>query len=132
MSKKNHSSVDSYIQSADENSKDTLRNLRKIILNTILNADESISYNVPFYKFEGMHIGFAAFKNHATFGIGADVLTDKYREELKNMGYQTGKETIQIKYDQAVPTEYLGLLLKEKISKAKNSNQDEPQSQLVF
>ncbi len=122
MSKKNHSSVDSYIQNAEANSKDTLRNLREIILNTIPDADESISYNVPFYKFEGVHVGFAAFKNHATFGIGADVLSDKHREELKKKGYQTGKETIQIKYSQQVPTEYLELLLKEKITKAKNKN----------
>lgn len=112
--------VDSYIQSSVPAAHPLLRKLREIILKTIPDADESISYNVPFYKFDGVHVGFAAFKNHVTFGIGADVLSEKHREELKKNGYQTGKETVQIKYDQEVPTEYLKLLLKEKISKAKD------------
>ncbi|SNT28370.1 Uncharacterized conserved protein YdhG, YjbR/CyaY-like superfamily, DUF1801 family [Ekhidna lutea] len=114
--------VDSYIASTEPVSHPILRELRDIILNTITDPNESISYNVPFYKFEGVHVGFAAFKNHATFGIGADVLSDERREELKKKGYQTGKETIQIKYTQEVPTEYLKLLLKEKKAKAKAKN----------
>ncbi|MEQ8629561.1 DUF1801 domain-containing protein [Ekhidna sp.] len=110
--------VDSYILSADPISHSTLHEIREIILKSIPDVNEGISYNVPFYKFNGVHVGFGAFKNHATFGIGADVLSDKHREELKKKGYQTGKETIQIKYSQQVPTDYLKLLLKEKISKA--------------
>ena len=117
-----HKDVDSYILGSDLSSHPILRELREIILKTISNADESIGYNVPFYKFEGVHVGFASFKKHATFGIGADVLSDLHREELKKKGYQTGKETIQIKYDQEVPSGYLELLLKEKILKAKTSN----------
>ncbi|WP_424961377.1 iron chaperone [Ekhidna sp.] len=114
--------VDSYIISADPISHSTLREIREIILKSIPDVNESISYNVPFYKFNGVHVGFGAFKKHATFGIGADVLSDKHREKLKKLGYQTGKETVQIKYDQEVPTDYLRLLLEEKISKAKDND----------
>ncbi len=104
-----------------------LKELREIIKSTIPEAEESIGYNVPFYKFHGVHVGFSAFKNHATFGIGADVLQNKNRKMLEEMGYKSGKETIQIKYDQKVPATTIEKLLKAKVNKAKKRQNNEHQ-----
>lgn len=113
--------VDSFIANAQPEARPILEKLREIINSTIPEADEGISYNVPFYKFHGVHVGFSAFKNHATFGIGADVLQRKEREILEDKGYKTGKETIQIKYNQKVPTEEIKKLLKAKANRAKKA-----------
>lgn len=110
--------VDSYIANSPSGVQPILEELREIITSTIPEAEESISYNVPFYKFHGVHVGFSAFKNHATFGIGADVFQSKDRKMLEEKGYKTGKETIQIRYDQEVPATALNQLLKAKLKEA--------------
>lgn len=122
MTKSKPEDVDAYIANADGAARPTLRELRKIIKSTIPEAEEGISYNVPFYKFHGVHVGFAAFKKHATFGIGADVLRSKDRKMLEEKGYTTGKETIQIKYDQQVPAKVLTQLLKAKVNEARDDD----------
>lgn len=113
--------VDSYIANAPSKARPILEELRGIIKSTIPEAEEGISYNVPFYKFHGVHVGFSAFKNHATFGIGGDVLQSKNRKMLEEKGYKTGKETIQVKYGQRVPATTIEQLLEAKLNKAKKT-----------
>ena len=71
---------------------------------TIPKAEEGISYGVPFYKYHSILAGFAAYKIHVSFGFGAAVFQSKDRKMLEKKGYMTGKGTIQIKFDQKVPT----------------------------
>ena len=110
--------VDAYIANSAREARPTLEELRKLIKSTVPEAEDGIRYNVPFYKFHGVHVGFAAYKNHAGFGIGADVLQSKDRKMLEEKGYKTGKGTIQIKYDQQVPTTALKQLLEAKMNEA--------------
>ncbi|MBC7868686.1 DUF1801 domain-containing protein [Candidatus Saccharibacteria bacterium] len=105
--------VDSYIASSEPEARPTLEDLRKIIKSTIPQAEESISWGVPFYKYHGLLGGFAVFKNHVSFGL-AFVLESKDREELAEKGYTTGKKTVQIKFDQPVPTTAIRQILKAK------------------
>lgn len=105
--------VDSYIASSEPEARPTLQALRKIIKSTIPKAEESISWGVPFYKYHGLLAGFAVFKSHVSFGL-AFVLDSKDREELAEKGYTTGKKTVQIKFDQKVPTAVIKKILKAK------------------
>lgn len=113
--------VDTYIAHQAEEAHPTLEELREIIKSTVPEVEEGISYNVPFYKFHGVHVGFAAYKDHASFGIGADVLHDKDRKLLEAKGYKTGKGTLQIKYNQDVPTTEIRRILKTKVNEAKST-----------
>lgn len=113
--------VDSYIAYSDREARPTLEELREIIKSTVPEAEEGIKYNVPFYDFYGTHVGFTAFKNHATIGIGADALRGEDRKMLEENGYKTGKETMQIGYDQAVPTTEIQQLLEAKVEAAKRT-----------
>ena len=105
--------VDSYIASSEPEARPTLNELRKLIKSTIPKAEESISWGVPFYKYHGLLAGFAVFKNHVSFGL-AFVLESKDREKLTEKGYITGKKTVQIKFDQKVPTTVITQILKTK------------------
>ena len=113
--------VDSYIANADKEARPTLEELREIIQSTVPEAEEQIKYNVPFYEFHGTHVGFTAFKNHATVGVGADALRREDRKMIEELGYKTGKETIQIRYDQSVPTSEIKQLLEAKVEDAKRA-----------
>ena len=105
--------VDAYIAGSAEQARPTMEELRKIIKSTTPNVEEGISWGVPFYKYHGVLAGFAVFKNHVSFGL-AFVLQSEDRNMLEEKGYTTGKKTIQIKFDQKVPTTAIKQILKAK------------------
>ena len=105
--------VDSYIADSGREAGLKLKEIQKIIKSTIPKVEEGISWGVPFYKYHGLLAGFAAFKNHVTFGL-AFVLQSKDREMLGKKGYITGKKTIQVKFDQKVPATAIKQILKSK------------------
>ncbi|MEO6692623.1 MAG: DUF1801 domain-containing protein [Saprospiraceae bacterium] len=107
--------VDSYIANSVIEAQPILKELHEIILSTFPKAEEGISWGVPFYKYHGDFAGFATYKKHVSFGIATGVLESKDREMLKNNGYVTGIKTIQIKFDQKVPTAVIKQILKAKV-----------------
>jgi len=106
--------VDAYIANQPEEAQPTLEELRELIKSTIPKAEEKIWYGVPFYDYHGELVGLAAYKKHVSFGIGANVLRGEDRKRLEEKGYKTGKGTVQIKFEQKVPTTMLKQLLKAK------------------
>ena len=106
--------VDSYIANSGREARPILKEIREIIKSTIPKAEEIIWYGVPFYKYHGELAGFAAYKKHISFGFGVGVLQNKDREMLEEKGYKTGKGTIQIKFNQKVPTIVIKKILKSK------------------
>ena len=113
--------VDTYIANSSKESQQKLEEIRKLIKTTIPEVEEKIWYGVPFYNYHGEFVGFAAYKNHVSFGFGNDVLQNEDREILEKQGYKTGKGTIQIKYDQEIPITIIKKILKTKarMNKAK-------------
>lgn len=103
--------VDAYIAGSDKESRPTLGEIRKIIISSVPDATEKISWGVPFYWYHGALAGIAVFKKHASFGFAA-VLSAEDRELLEKKGYKTGSKTIQIKFDQKVPVGILRQILK--------------------
>jgi uncharacterized protein YdhG (YjbR/CyaY superfamily) len=112
---KNYSAknVDEYIAGAPKKAQTKLREVRAAIKSAVPKAEEGISWGVPFYKYHGVLAGFASFKSHVSFGF-ADVLQSEDRKMLEKEGYITGKKTIEIKFDQKVPTTAINQILKAK------------------
>ena len=106
--------VDSYIINSGREASPKLKEIREIIKSTIPKVEEGISWGVPFYKYYGILAGFATFKNHVSFGFCEIVIQSKDREMLEKKGYIIGKKTIQIKFDQKVPTTAIKKILKAK------------------
>ncbi|HEV8459091.1 MAG TPA: DUF1801 domain-containing protein [Gaiellaceae bacterium] len=103
--------VDGYIAHADAAARPHLEELRALVRSAIPDAEEGISWGVPFYKHHGPVGGFAAFKRHVSFGLN-EQLSPRDREKLEARGYKTGKKTVQIAFEQAVPTATLERMLK--------------------
>src|SRR6266566_1209714 len=67
--------------------------LRKIIKAAAPKADEGISYKVPYYKYQGALVYFAAFKNHIGLFVPPPII-EEHKLELK--GYETAKAKLEI------------------------------------
>ena len=104
--------VDSYIANSSREARPILKELRRIIKSTIPDVEEKISWGLPFYRYHGELGGYAAYKNHVSFGCGGTDLQRENRKILEAKGYITGKKTIQIKFNQKVPTTAVKQILK--------------------
>lgn len=94
--------VDAYIAGSAAEARPKLEEIRKIIKSAVPQAEERISWGVPFYRHHGLLAGFAVFKHHVSFGLCA-VLDSAVRKALEAKGYTTGSKTIQIRFDQKTP-----------------------------
>ncbi|ALJ04104.1 hypothetical protein APS56_02580 [Pseudalgibacter alginicilyticus] len=103
--------VDEFIDNSPEKSQGIMIKLKKLIEATEPNAESGISWNVPIYKCNGILAGFSLAKKHVSFGI--DSLTEEMRKILNEKGYKTGKKTIQIKFNQDIPSKEFKLLIQE-------------------
>lgn len=103
--------VDSFIDGSAVVARPHLEELRKIVRSTVPNAEEKISWGVPFYWYHGALAGFVDLKNHVDFGLSFQ-LQIKDRKTLEKKGYLTGKKTIQIKFSQKVPVNIIRHILK--------------------
>ncbi len=103
-------SVDEYIASAPEETQGKLKELRKTILETVPEAEESISYGLSAYKYKGKPlIYFGIWKKHiGIYALPANI--DEYKEELKK--YVTSKGAIQIPLDEKLPIPMIKKLIK--------------------
>ncbi len=98
--------VDAYLSAAPEGARPILRELRRLVFETVPDAQESISYGVPHYHRNRDYLAaFAAYKGHVGFGFGEGGLTGEERDELAKAGYRLGRVTLQVRFGQAVPAD---------------------------
>ena len=96
--------VDEYIACAPEAAREKLSQIRTVFRKVAPQAEEVISYHMPYYKYHGMLGGFAAYKNHVTL-FGA------FPAELKGelSAHKTGRGSVQFPLDEPLP---VGLVTK--------------------
>ena len=100
--------VDAYIKAADAPLRAKLKQLRAIVRSEVPDAVEGISYGMPFYKWNGALVGFAAFKTHIGFFPGAVV--NRFKRELA--GYETAKGSVRFPLDAPLPVALIKTLIK--------------------
>jgi uncharacterized protein YdhG (YjbR/CyaY superfamily) len=104
--------VDEYLDKLPEDVRTVLTKLRATIKSTAPKADEVISYGMPGYKYKGMLVYFAAFKNHCSFFPGSSQIVQLY-EELKS--FKTAKGTIQFTSDKPLPATLVKKIVKARM-----------------
>jgi uncharacterized protein YdhG (YjbR/CyaY superfamily) len=103
--------VDEYIASMPEGARAKLAETRAVVKAAVPKADESISWGVPFYKYQGLLAGFAMGNGYVSFGL-VFALRPEDAEELESKGYKTAKKTFRIRFDQKVPAPIIKRMLK--------------------
>ncbi len=97
--------VEKYISGFPKDIQQKLNQLREVVKQTVPEAEEIISYNMPLYKWKGMLISFAAWKNHlALYPMPA--ATGALRQKL--IPYQGTKSTLRFPLTGPLP---LGLII---------------------
>ncbi len=106
-------SVDDYLAALPDDKRAALAGLRKLIQAAAPNATEVISYQIPVYKYHGMLVGFAAFKNHCSFFVMSPSVMKAYGKELEK--YDGAETTIRFAADKPLPIAHVKKLVKARI-----------------
>ncbi len=105
--------IDSYISIVPEKMRPLLIKLRQTIRKAAPEAEELISYGMPAFKYHGILVYFAGFKNHCSFFPGNASLIKEMKDELK--GFKTSKGTIQFTLENPLPASLVTKMVKQRM-----------------
>lgn len=100
MDRTKFKTVDEYFSTLPVSTQKVLKEVRKKIKQTVPDAEEVISYNIPEFKFHGLLIWYAAFKDHVSL-FPKTTAIKVFSKELSK--YEVSKGTIQFPIDKPIP-----------------------------
>lgn len=116
--------VDTYIAQFPTEVQAKLHQLRSLVFELCPDAEEVISYQMPTYKWNGILLHFAGYKNHiGVYPSPAGLLP--FPEKLKN--YKHSKGAVQFPLEKELPVDFIKEIITVRInhnlekSKAKSS-----------
>lgn len=101
--------VDKYIAGFPKDTQNLLTQLRETIIKAAPGADEVISYQMPAYKYCGMLVYFAGYKNHIGFYPTASGI-EAFKKELSV--YKGAKGSVQFPLDKPLPLQLITKIVK--------------------
>ena len=107
-------SVEEYVARVPEPARSRLTKMRAAIRSAVpLEATETISYQIPAFRHNGVLVWFAAFEKHCSLFPTASVV-DAFKNELK--GFTISKGTIQFPIDKPLPIPLIKKLVKARVA----------------
>jgi uncharacterized protein YdhG (YjbR/CyaY superfamily) len=100
VANKKFRTIDEYIATYPKNVQIILKEIRHTIKEAAPEAKETISYQMPAFKQNGVLVWFAAFKDHISFFPKVSAI-EAFKEKLSS--YQTSTGTIQFPMNQPIP-----------------------------
>lgn len=111
--------IDEYLARVSPDARDTLEKLRKTIKSAAPKAVETISYQMPAFKYLGkMLVAFAAFKDHCSFFPGSRPLA-AHKDDLKS--YSTSKGTIRFPINKPLPAALVKKLVNTRVAEIESA-----------
>ncbi len=104
--------VNSYIALFPEHTRALLETLRTAIKKAAPNAEETISYQMPAYKQDGMLVYFAGYKSHIGFYPGAAGISE-FKKEVS--AYKNAKGSVQFPLDEPLPLTLVSKIVKFRV-----------------
>jgi uncharacterized protein YdhG (YjbR/CyaY superfamily) len=92
--------VDEYVAALPKEARESLESLRKTIRQAAPQAEEVIHYNMPAFRWNGMLVWYAAFKEHIGFYPRVSAIA-AFNDKLA--GYKTSKGAIQFPIEKPIP-----------------------------
>lgn len=105
--------VEEYLSVFPEEIIELLQTLRTAIKEAAPEAEEVISYNMPAYRYHGILVYFAGYKNHIGFYPGSSLINEVFKKDL--VKYKTSKVTIQFPLDQQLPIKLIKKIVKFRV-----------------
>ena len=107
--------VDEYLVDIPEPARSTLKHIRAVIQSVVpAETTEVISYGIPMFKYKGMLVGYAAFKNHCSLFPMTGAIRRKLAAALK--GYEVSKGTVRLPLAKPIPIGLVKKLVKARIT----------------
>ena len=92
--------VDEYVAALPKEARESLESLRNTIRQAAPQAEEVIHYNMPAFRWNGMLVWYAAFKEHIGFYPRVSAIA-AFNDKLA--GYKTSKGAIQFPIEKPIP-----------------------------
>ncbi|HVT00744.1 MAG TPA: DUF1801 domain-containing protein [Patescibacteria group bacterium] len=105
-----YKTVDEYIAASPKNVQESLTKIREIIKTTVPEAEERISYSMPFYSYHGRLVYFAQTKTHIGIYAIFEPVRKQFKDELKD--YEMSKGTIRFPLNKPIPFDLIQRLIK--------------------
>jgi uncharacterized protein YdhG (YjbR/CyaY superfamily) len=121
MAKTDFKSIDEYQATCDPALQERMQAIRTIIHEVVPEVEETISYQIPCFKYKGYLIYYCAFPKHISLSnpFSAAFLAE-FAEDLKN--YKVSKSVIQFPNKEALPLD----LIKRMVAFRKMENEAAP------
>jgi uncharacterized protein YdhG (YjbR/CyaY superfamily) len=104
--------VDEYIDGFPTETQKLLELLRSTISKAAPKAEEGISYQMPAYKYHGVLVYFAGYKNHIGFYPGAGGV-ESFKKEISV--YKWAKGSVQFPIDEPIPVKLVTKIVKFRV-----------------
>jgi uncharacterized protein YdhG (YjbR/CyaY superfamily) len=111
-SKSQPKTIDEYVSSYPENVRSMLEEVRKILHEEALEAQETIKYQIPTFTLSGNLMSFAAYKHH----IGLHPVpstTEAFKKELAP--YRAAKSTLRFPIDKPLPLSLIRKVVRQRV-----------------
>jgi uncharacterized protein YdhG (YjbR/CyaY superfamily) len=107
--------VEEYIAGVPEPGRSTLERVRAVIRSIVPpDATETISYQMPAFRYKGALVAYGAFKNHCSLFPMSAALIEAMKSELGK--YETAKGTIHFALDKPLPATLIRKIVKARIA----------------
>jgi uncharacterized protein YdhG (YjbR/CyaY superfamily) len=105
--------VDEYLDDLTPGNREELEYIRRLVNQTVPDAEEVITYGMPGFKYKGKYlIAYGAFKDHCSLFPGAEP-AETLQDQLGD--YKQSKGTIQFTADHRLPDELIKQMLASRI-----------------
>jgi len=108
--------IDRYIAGFPEETQYLLDKVRTTIIKAAPEAEEVISYQMPAYKYQGILVFFAGYKNHIGFYPGAGGI-EAFKKEIAV--YKNAKGSVQFPLDKPIPLQLITKMVKFRMKQNK-------------
>lgn len=102
MAKTNYQSIDQYHKDFPKETVERLQKIREIIHKVVPDVEETISYQIPCFKYQGYLIYYCAFDKHITISHPySAAFLEHFKTDLE--GYKVSKAAIQLPLNKPLP-----------------------------
>ena len=117
--------VDGYFAALPEHARKTLTAVRKAIKAAAPDAEEVISYQIPTFKYHGLLVSYAAWKDHCSLYPLTAEMMKVLKDDLK--GYDTAKTkaTLSFSIDKPLPASLVTKIVKIRMAETRRAPRHE-------
>ena len=102
MAKTDYKTIDQYHQAFSGEALERMQAIRKIIHEVVPVVEETISYQIPCFKYKGYLIYYSAYAKHISLSYPfSAAFLEHFKKDLE--GYKVSKSAIQLPHNRPLP-----------------------------